>query len=114
MAETAAARRTEGGDDTAASDTAASDASTDLEGDLGDVSADQEARDTGHQELVDREARLAEVEVALGKLAMGTYGACEQCGRPIPVARLRVLPEDRYDVVHEAQMEDARASQDRE
>jgi RNA polymerase-binding transcription factor DksA len=25
---------------------------------------------------------------------------CEGCGRPIPVARLRIIPEARFDVEH--------------
>jgi DnaK suppressor protein len=39
---------------------------------------------------------LAEVEHALGKLAQGTYGACERCGRPIAEARLEAKPAARY------------------
>lgn len=107
-AENAVERRTEG-----ASDTAASDASTDPEGDLGDMSADRQAWDAGHQELLDREARLAEVEHALGKFALGTYGICEACGRPIPVARLRAVPEARYDMVHQEDMEARMGDTDR-
>jgi hypothetical protein len=59
------------------------DASTEPEGDLADASVDQQVWDTGHQDLLDREAQLAEVEHALGKFALGTYGVCEKCGRPI-------------------------------
>jgi len=95
-----AQRRVEGADDTAASD-----ASTDPEGDRVDVSADQEAWDTGHQALLHHEAQLAEVEHALGKFAMGTYGVCEECGQPIPLSRLRVLPEARYDMAHQDELE---------
>ena len=29
---------------------------------------------------------------ALTKFALGTYGICEDCGRPIPAARLKALP----------------------
>ena len=92
MAANVAEYRAEGADDTAASD-----ASTDVDGDLGDRSTDQQAWDDGHQELLDRETQLAEVEHALGKLALGTYGVCETCRRPVPVARLRFVPEARYD-----------------
>jgi DnaK suppressor protein len=88
-----------------AGNTPEADASTEPEGDLGDASADQQAWDTGHQELLDREAQLSEVEHALGKFALGTYGVCEECGRPIPLARLRVVPEARYDVAHAAGVE---------
>ena len=98
--EIAARRRVEGVDDTPEQDPAA-----DLRGDMGDESVELEAWDTGHQETLDLEAQLAAVRHALGKFAAGTYGICETCGRPIPLARLRVIPEARYDVAHEAQVE---------
>ena len=35
---------------------------------------------------------LVQVERALGRLDAGTYGRCEECGNPIPKARLQVFP----------------------
>lgn len=35
---------------------------------------------------------LQEVEAALRRMAAGTYGACLECGEPIPHARLAVSP----------------------
>jgi RNA polymerase-binding transcription factor DksA len=35
---------------------------------------------------------LDEVDRALEKLDAGTYGICEECGQPISMERLRVLP----------------------
>ncbi len=35
---------------------------------------------------------LAKVGNALERLAEGSYGICEVCGQPIPVARLEALP----------------------
>jgi RNA polymerase-binding transcription factor len=95
-AATAAERGREGADDTPDTDL-----STDPEGDRVDASADREAWDTGHQTMFDQVDSLAEVERALGKFALGTYGICERCGRPIPLARLRALPEARYDIQHQ-------------
>ncbi len=37
--------------------------------------------------------RLADIEAALGRMSRGTFGVCEQCGRPIERARLEALPE---------------------
>jgi DnaK suppressor protein len=37
-------------------------------------------------------AMLTDVERALAKLEDGTYGLCDRCGRPIPVARLEARP----------------------
>ncbi len=38
---------------------------------------------------------LREIDVALGKLDDGTFGACEECGAPIPKTRLKALPYTR-------------------
>jgi RNA polymerase-binding transcription factor DksA len=73
--------------------------------DQGEIGADQAAWDLDRMnELAARDA-LAGVEHALAKFATGTYGVCERCGQPIPLARLRVVPEARYDVRHEAEVE---------
>jgi RNA polymerase-binding transcription factor DksA len=39
---------------------------------------------------------LADVEDALGRLAAGNFGACEQCGAQIPAGLLANTPETRY------------------
>uniref|UniRef100_A0A7V3PUB2 Zinc finger DksA/TraR C4-type domain-containing protein n=1 Tax=candidate division WOR-3 bacterium TaxID=2052148 RepID=A0A7V3PUB2_UNCW3 len=35
---------------------------------------------------------LREIDDALARIANGTYGICESCGEPIPLARLEVIP----------------------
>ena len=40
--------------------------------------------------------KLADVEEALGRLAAGDFGQCEQCGSAIPARLLAVIPETRY------------------
>jgi RNA polymerase-binding transcription factor DksA len=40
--------------------------------------------------------RLADAEEALGRLAAGRYGRCEQCGSQIPAGLLALIPETRY------------------
>ena len=40
--------------------------------------------------------KLADVEEALGRLATGTFGYCEQCESPIPAGLLVAVPERRY------------------
>jgi DnaK suppressor protein len=37
-------------------------------------------------------ASVAEVDRALAKLDEGTYGRCDDCGRPIPEERLEAVP----------------------
>jgi DnaK suppressor protein len=66
----------------------------------GDVSGDDVADAglkvavTGEDEADLRriEQRRAQMERALERLAAGTYGICESCGRPIPAERLRLMP----------------------
>lgn len=36
--------------------------------------------------------RLADIAAALERLDVGTYGVCENCGEPIPAARLEARP----------------------
>ena len=40
--------------------------------------------------------KLADVEEALGRLAAGIFGSCEQCGSAIPAGLLAAAPETRY------------------
>ena len=105
QADTTAERKAEGADDTPQTD-----ASTDPEGDVSDVSIDHGAWDAGHQAMFDQEDSLAEVEHALAKFALGTYGVCEVCRRPIPLARLRALPEARYDIEHQREADTKRTA----
>jgi RNA polymerase-binding transcription factor DksA len=42
--------------------------------------------------------RLADLNDALRRLDEGTYGICERCGAPIPMARLEALPHVRLCV----------------
>ena len=39
------------------------------------------------------QARVAELDAALGRVDAGTYGRCEACGNVIPAARLQAVPE---------------------
>ncbi len=39
--------------------------------------------------------RLVEIDAAHQRLAAGSYGVCEVCGRPIAAARLEARPEAR-------------------
>jgi RNA polymerase-binding transcription factor DksA len=73
--------------------------------DSGDASVDLQDREDTSEALRALQAQLDEVEHALAKFATGAYGICERCGRPIPLARLRVLPEARYDVEYEEEVE---------
>ncbi|PZS28048.1 MAG: hypothetical protein DLM59_15350 [Pseudonocardiales bacterium] len=67
---------------------------------VGDMAGDDQA-DTGTKTF-EREQeislangildRRSQVEHALDRLDLGTYGRCERCGNPIPKARLAAFP----------------------
>jgi DnaK suppressor protein len=53
------------------------------------------------------EGELKDIDDALRKLDEGTYGICEECGKPIDEARLEAVPWARYCVVDQARIEQA-------
>ena len=67
----------------------------------GDVGVDDESADAGTATF-EREKELSieqnvrdlqqKIERALKRIADGTYGLCERCGRPIEKARIKALP----------------------
>ncbi|HEY7540977.1 MAG TPA: TraR/DksA family transcriptional regulator [Methylomirabilota bacterium] len=50
---------------------------------------------------------LDEIDAAQARLAAGTFGACERCGKSIPLRRLRALPASRLCVTCERSAEHA-------
>jgi DnaK suppressor protein len=67
-----------------------------IEGSVGNHLAD-DATDVMEQErnlalIGNLQERLHDVDRALERLAAGTYGICERCGKPIAPARLEALP----------------------
>jgi DnaK suppressor protein len=55
----------------------------------------RQAKMIARQAVAERQA-LAEIEAALDRLQRGTYGRCEECGRPIGTALLSARPQARY------------------
>ena len=53
------------------------------------------------------EGELEDIDDALRKLDEGTYGICEECGKPIDEARMEAVPWARYCVVDQARLEKA-------
>ncbi len=61
-------------------------------GDALDAAADT-VQDELTSQLVEVESKeLVEIEDAIAKFQHGSYGACEDCGKPIPLNRLRAIP----------------------
>ena len=59
---------------------------------IGDGTSEAVSRITEVALASDMEEEIAKIDVALEKLAAGTYGICEDCGEPIPAGRLKVSP----------------------
>ena len=60
--------------------------------DLADQASDSYDKDLANSLSETERARLAAVEKALKRVEAGTYGLCEDCGKAIPLPRLKVLP----------------------
>lgn len=73
--------------------------------DTGEEVADLEQLERDNDVEDDLRDQLHEVEHALAKFATGTYGLSEGSGRPIPLGRLRAIPEARYDAQRQAEIE---------
>jgi DnaK suppressor protein len=65
------------------------DAAGDDQADSGSKTAERDAATSLLRTLLDRREQA---ELALQRLDEGTYGNCEGCSKPIPVARLEVFP----------------------
>lgn len=53
-----------------------------------------------------RENHLIEkIKIALEKIEDGTFGTCEECGEPIPMARLKVRPVTAHCIECKTKME---------
>jgi DnaK suppressor protein len=65
------------------------DAAGDDQADSGSKTAERDAATSLLRTLLDRREQA---EIAMQRLDEGTYGNCEGCTQPIPVARLEVFP----------------------
>lgn len=73
--------------------------------DAGDASVADVVVDSNRAEQ-DRDTwELDEVRAALERMDSGSYGLCQECGRPISPQRLRASPTARYDFLHQRQAE---------
>ena len=71
------------------------DASGDLSGyssHMADMGSDSMEREKAFLFASVKRRRLDELESALLRIEAGTFGACEDCGKPIPAKRLERMP----------------------
>ena len=59
---------------------------------MADIGSDNFEQDFTLTLLESEEQILAKIEVALSRIAEGTYGTCETCGEAIPKPRLQAIP----------------------
>jgi DnaK suppressor protein len=86
-------------------------------GDPDDTSLEKIPNDNGDRSEMDREtdtnitmaqrhaAELEEIDAALGRIAEGTYGECEECGGDIGAARLEAQPTARLCIECQQRLE---------
>jgi RNA polymerase-binding transcription factor len=60
--------------------------------DQADLAQAQMTREQRATRLTQSQQQLAQIEIALQRLADGTYGLCAECGERIEPGRLSVLP----------------------
>lgn len=73
-----------------------------------DVASELTEHETLVAEISQEQAELVEVEAALERIRLGTYGRCEVTGEPIAPERLQALPWTRWSVAAAAQREKSR------
>jgi DnaK suppressor protein len=70
-----------------------------------DAGSDAYDRDFALSLLSQEQDALYEIDQALKRIEMGTYGKCEMSGKPIPHARLEAIPFARFTVECQSQLE---------
>ena len=57
---------------------------------------DRANADIAREDLLSEAGRdseiLQQIEASLGRISLGTYGSCAECGREIPISRLDAVP----------------------
>lgn len=70
-----------------------------------DAGSDAYDRDFALSLLSQEQDALYEIDQALKRIELGTYGVCEMSGKPIPHARLEAIPFARFTVQCQSQLE---------
>jgi DnaK suppressor protein len=60
--------------------------------DLGDLASEDTEQEINSQLAAFESRELLRIDKAVEAIREGRYGQCEGCGKPIPIARLTVLP----------------------
>ena len=80
---------------------------------LADAGTDTADRDFALNLIANEQAQIKEIDDALERMRLGTYGSCEITGRPIPATRLASVPQTRYSIEGQKELERQRRAQRR-
>jgi RNA polymerase-binding transcription factor DksA len=72
---------------------------------MADLATDEFQRDLALSLLSSEEDALFQVEEAMRRIELGSYGVCELTRKPIPLARLRAIPWTRFTAEAELELE---------
>ncbi len=70
-----------------------------------DAGTDTADRDFALNLIASEQAQIKEIDDALERMRLGTYGTCEITGRPIPPTRLASVPQTRYSIEGQKELE---------
>jgi RNA polymerase-binding transcription factor DksA len=59
---------------------------------------EQVGHGTIQAQIKDLQKRFNDIEITLKRIMRQVYGQCERCNLPIPLARLKLIPEARFCV----------------
>jgi RNA polymerase-binding transcription factor DksA len=74
---------------------------------IADFATEEFSRDLILAELSHNQEALSEIDAALERIELGTYGICEKTGKPIPASRLKAVPSTRFSREAEISLERA-------
>lgn len=77
-------------------------------GDEADLAAMEQAKERALWMANDQKQRLAQIDQALARMAAGTYGICDACGKPIALERMEANPLATLCIEDQAKIEKKR------
>ena len=77
-------------------------------GDEADLAATEQAKERALWLANDQKQRLAQIDQALARMAAGTYGICDACGKPIALERMEANPLATLCIEDQAKIEKKR------
>ena len=77
-------------------------------GDEADLAAMAQLKESALRQANDQKQRLAQIDLVLARIAAGTYGICDACGKPIAPERMEANPLATLCIEDQAKIEKKR------